>query len=185
MDLLRRSHARTVAKEARRPSDAAELARAEFEYTWRGFWASPPGLARLAFKNGDHVFQYSIDALDHKATMTALVGSSTRVVRPDPSAVLNAVCREGWELVNGSFVFGRAEDGSRETHMGYYLLRRCDENREAETEDQLARRLGWSPTALDQAQDEAVRCSVCDALFADIEAYTTHYRSEHQRTSVR
>ncbi len=184
MGLLKRSHARAAAMEARQRSEAAARARAEFEYTWRGFWDSPPGVARLAFKNGDHVFQYAIDTLDRTATMTAMVGNSARGMRLDPSAVLNAVCREGWELVNGSFVFVRAEEGSRETVMGYYLLKRCEENREAETEEQLARRLGWSPIPLNPANNAAVRCPKCAAPFADFDAYTAHYRLTHQSASL-
>jgi hypothetical protein len=35
----------------------------------------------------------------------AMVGSSTSRSTADPSEILNAVCNEGWELVNGSFVF--------------------------------------------------------------------------------
>jgi hypothetical protein len=159
--------------------DVAIRARAEFEYTWNGFWASPPGVARQAFNNGDHVFQYEIDILNHEAITRAMVGSSTRIAKLDPSAVLNAVCREGWELVNGSFVFVQAEGGLRETLLGCYLLKRCEENRETETEEQLARRLGWSPTAFDPAANGAVSCPECAAVFADLEAYTAHYRSMH------
>jgi hypothetical protein len=147
MSLIRRSPEKVAAKGSHQGEDLAAKERAEFEYTWRGFWESPPGVARRTFKNGDHVFQYSLDVLNQSAIMTALVGSSTRIVKLDPSAVLDAVCREGWELVNGSFVLVRSGDtiSSRETLMGYYLLKRCEENREPETEEELARRLGWSP----------------------------------------
>lgn len=184
MALIKTNPARAAAKRERQRSDAVARARAEFEYTWNGFWASPPGVARRAFSNGDHVFQYEIDLLDRRAIMTAMVGSSARIVRLDPSAVLNAVCREGWELVNGSFVFVRAEEGFRETLMGYYLLRRCEENREPETEEQLARRLGWTPPALDDGASEVVRCPECAELFPDLAAYSAHYQSTHQNVSV-
>lgn len=182
--MIKTSPVRAAAKKARQRSDAATRARFEFEYTWNGFWASPPGIARRAFANGDHVFQYEMDLLDQGAIMKALVGSSARLVRVDASAVMNAVCREGWELVNGSFVFVRAEDGFRETLMGCYLFRRCEENREAETEDQLARRLGWSPATLDPSANGGVKCPECAASFADREAYTAHYRSMHQSAAL-
>jgi len=175
MRLIRRSQAQVAARQAREHSQTAVQARAEFEYTWNGFWESPPGIARLAFSNGDRAFQYEIDILDQQAIMKAMVGSSSQVVRLDPSAVLNAVCREGWELVNGSFVFVRADGGFKETLMGCYLLKRCEENREAETEEELARRLGWSPTTLDPAANGGVRCPECGAVFADLEAYTAHW----------
>ena len=184
MGLIKRSPAQLAAKEQQQRAELeailARKKRAEFEYTWRGFWDSPPGVARRAFANGDHVFQYAIDVMDQTEIMRAMVGSNTRVVKLDPSAVLNAVCREGWELVNGNFVVVRAEEGFREALMGYYLLRRCEENREAETEEQLARRLGWSPTAPDQAEKEVVTCPECGAAFPDLEAYAAHYRSTHQ-----
>lgn len=205
MGLIRRNPEHVAAKEARQREELVLQRRAEFEYTWRGFWESPPGVARRAFKNGDHVFQYSLDVLDQTAIMTAMVGSSARIVRLDPSAVLDAVCREGWDLVNGSFVFMRAEDriSSRETVKGYYLLKRCEENREPETEEELAERLGWSQASLDQpnggdptpgeANDaetaptragNTLSCPECGATFPNPETYFAHYQSRHQNASV-
>jgi hypothetical protein len=73
-----------------------------------------------------------------------MVGSTTRKATGDPSEILNAVCNEGWELVNGSFVFVEQGQQSRDklmssgqnvaikgTVVGYYLFRRCPENRQA------------------------------------------------------
>ncbi|GAA5158953.1 MULTISPECIES: hypothetical protein [Amycolatopsis] len=61
---------------------------------------------------------------------------------PTPGAILNPVCREGWDLVNGSFVFVEQGQQSRDKLMssgqnvavkgqtvGYYLFKRCDANR--------------------------------------------------------
>lgn len=93
------------------------------------FFAAPPGQARLAFERGDQVFQYSIDA----TKMT------------DPVTTLNFVCNEGWELVNGSFVFveegqqsaakagGGANIATRGTTIAYYLFRRAEANRRETT----------------------------------------------------
>jgi len=66
-----------------------------------------------------------------------VVGSATTKRTSDPSDVLNAVCREGGELVNGSFVFVEEGQQSRDkfmasgqnvaikgTTVGYYLLKR-------------------------------------------------------------
>jgi hypothetical protein len=186
MNLIRRSPDQIAGKESRQREELVTQKRAEFEYTWRGFWESPPGVARRAFKNGDHVFQYSLDVLDQAAIMTAMVGSSTRIVRLDPSAVLDAVCREGWELVDGSFAVARAEDGfsTGDKLLGHYLLRRCEENREPETEEELARRLGWSPTVPDQTDNDALSCPECGATFAGLEDYADHYHSKHQNASI-
>lgn len=91
------------------------------------FFASPAGQARLAFERGDRIFQYSIDAA--KTT--------------DPVTTLNFVCNEGWELVNGSFVFveagqhkvgGGQNVATKGTTVAYYLFRRAEANLGEKTE---------------------------------------------------
>jgi hypothetical protein len=107
----------------------------------REFEASPAGQARAAFVRGDQVFQYSIDVMNQKAVIVAMVGSATTNRASDPSDILNSVCREGWELVNGSFVFVEQGQQSRDKFLssgqnvaikgatvGYYLFKRCDAN---------------------------------------------------------
>jgi len=102
-----------------------------------GFAASPVGRARTAFERGDAVFQYSIDVMSQQAIIVIMMGSATTKKTSDPSDILNAVCREGWELVNGSFVFVEEGQQSRDKFMasgqnvavkgttfGYYLFRR-------------------------------------------------------------
>jgi hypothetical protein len=81
------------------------------------------------FERGDRAFQYSIDA-----TKTT-----------DPVTTLNFVCNEGWELVNGSFVFveegqqsaanaeGGANIATRGTTAAYCLFRRAEANRRETT----------------------------------------------------
>lgn len=101
------------------------------------FGASPTGQARDAFERGDHVFQYSIDVMSQQAIIVAMVGSASTKKTNDPVAVLNSVCREGWELLNGSFVFVEEGQQSRDKFMssgqnvaikgttfGYYLFKR-------------------------------------------------------------
>jgi plasmid maintenance system killer protein len=113
----------------------------QIEKARNAFMSSPVGLARLAFKNGDHVFQYSIDVMNQQAIIIAMVGSTTSSKKADPTSVLSAVCHEGWELVNGSFVFVEQGQQSRDkflasgqnvaikgTTVGYYLFKRCEAN---------------------------------------------------------
>lgn len=108
----------------------------------RAFLDSPAGRARTAFERGDHVFQYSLDVMSQDAVIVPMVGSSTNKRTNDPVDVLNAVCREGWELVNGSFVFVEQGQQSRDkfmasgqnvaikgTTVGYYLFRRVEETK--------------------------------------------------------
>ena len=70
---------------------------------------TPVGQARAAFERGDHVFQCALD-----------VGS-------DSCEILNAIAREGWEMVSGSFgeVISAGDDVAIEgSTVGYYLFRR-------------------------------------------------------------
>jgi Protein of unknown function (DUF2510) len=107
------------------------------------FLRTPVGQARIAFERGDHVFQYDHDVMSQQAVIVSMVGSTTSKKTTDPSQILNAVCNEGWELVNGSFVFVEQGQQSRDkflssgqnvaikgTTVGYYLFRRCPENHE-------------------------------------------------------
>jgi hypothetical protein len=84
--------------------------------------------------------------LTQQAIIVAMVGSNTNKRTTDPVEVLNSVCREGWELVNGSFVFIEEGQQSRDKFMssgqnvavkgtivGYYLFRRCEANRRQQT----------------------------------------------------
>src|SRR5438132_13216970 len=84
---------------------------------WEAFYKTPQGQARLAFERGDHVFQYEIAVMNQKAIIVAMVGSTTSHKTVDPTWVLNSVCREGWELVNGSFVFVEQGQQSRDKFM--------------------------------------------------------------------
>jgi len=71
-----------------------------------------------------------------------MVGANTTKKTTDPTEILNSVCNEGWELVNGSFVFVEEGQQSRDkfassgqnvatkgSTVGYYLFRRCEANR--------------------------------------------------------
>jgi hypothetical protein len=129
-------------KEQRKREADQEKARREQEKVRQAFAKSPAGQARLAFERGDQVFQYSIDVMSQQAIIVAMTGSTTSSKATDPSVILNSVCNEGWELVNGSFVFVEQGQQSRDkfmssgqnvairgTTVGYYLFRRFEENR--------------------------------------------------------
>jgi hypothetical protein len=121
-------------KEIERQRAAAEKERARY-------LATPVGQAETAFAKGDHVFQYSHSVMSQTAVIVAMVGSSNIKSTKDPTEILNAVCRQGWDLVNGSFVFVVEGEQSRDKFLasgqnvavkgqtvGYYLFRRCPEN---------------------------------------------------------
>lgn len=144
--LGRKSDEEKAAKAARKTQDRAEAEerkRLQAVERARGdFFASPAGKARAAFAAGEQVFQYEHDVTSQKAVIVAMVGSGNSKQTSDPSVILNSVCHEGWELVNGSFVFVHEGSQSRDkfmssgqnlavkgTTVGYYLFRRCEVNR--------------------------------------------------------
>ncbi|WP_037814737.1 MULTISPECIES: hypothetical protein [Amycolatopsis] len=136
--------AEAAAKEQARLAAEDRKRQAQLEKERQAFEQSPAGRARAAFRNGDHVFQFSIDVMNQKAVIVAMVGGTTTQRTSDPVDVLNSVCREGWDLVNGSFVFVEQGQESRDKFMssgqnvavkgevvGYYLFKRCEANRQA------------------------------------------------------
>jgi hypothetical protein len=146
--IKRASEEEKAAKAERKAIEADEKARADATKARQklkdDFFASPPGRARNAFERGDHVFQYSIDVQKTEPIVIAMTGAFTKTkATNDPSEILNAVCNEGWELVNGSFVFLELGSESRDKFMasgqnvavkgtivGYYLFKRCEANRQ-------------------------------------------------------
>ncbi len=139
--LKRESDEEKAAKAAQQEADRA--AKAERDAVERAakdeaeFLKSAPGRARSAFQRGDAVFQYSLDVQDNKAVVVAMGPAYTKSKQTDPTDVLNAICAEGWDLVNGSFVFQELGSESRDKFMssgqnvavkgtviGFYLFRR-------------------------------------------------------------
>jgi hypothetical protein len=136
----RREKQEREAAEARAKAERQEQERIERER--QEFLASPAGRARTAFERGDQLFQFEIDVKNTKAAVIPMITATTNTSTTDPVAILNSVCNEGWELVNGSFVFHELGSESRDkflasgqnvavkgTVIGYYLFRRCDANR--------------------------------------------------------
>jgi hypothetical protein len=132
-DEIKKQHQREAA--ASKEADQLKKLRAEF-------FASPAGQAQLAFERGDRVFQYAIDVMSQKAIVIKMIGANTSHTTTDPSDILNSVCDQGWELVNGSFVFVELGQESRDKFMssgqnvaikgstvGYYLFKRSEANR--------------------------------------------------------
>ena len=137
---LAEEQARKQATEVQRQ---AERAAAEAERDRQAFLKSPAGKARTSYERGDSVFQVSLDVMSQQAIIVAMVGGTTTKKTTDPVDVLNSICREGWELVNGSFVFVEQGQESRDKFMssgqnvaikgatvGYYLFRRCESARQ-------------------------------------------------------
>ncbi len=129
---------RAIWAELRARREAAE-ARSPEE---RAFLRTPAGQARAARQRGDAVFQCSIDVMDQTAVIRMMEVGETEQTTTDPVAVLNSVCREGWELITGSFVFVERGQQSRDrfllsgqnvatdgTTVGYYLFRRAEDAR--------------------------------------------------------
>lgn len=130
-------NALTAGRASRQEAHDAEKAIRTAERAARAFAKSPAGQARTAFERGDRVHQYSLDVMSQEAIIFAMIGSATTKTTTDPSEVLNSVCREGWDLVNGSFVFVEQGQQSRDKFLasgqnvaikgrtvGYYLFKR-------------------------------------------------------------
>lgn len=130
-------------KQQERQADEERKQQQRIEKEREAFFKSPVGKARTGFERGDHVFQYRIDVHNQEAIIIPMGGGTTSQRTSDPLDILNSVCREGWEIVSGSFVFVEMGSESRDKFAssgqnvavkgrtdGYYLFRRCPENRQ-------------------------------------------------------
>jgi hypothetical protein len=128
-------------KEAERAAKAQHQEAQRLDKMRQEFARSPAGQARTAYERGDNVFQYSLDVRHTQAIVIPMFGATNTHTTTDPSVILNSVCAEGWELVNGSFVFLELGQESRDkflasgqniavrgTIIGYYLFKRCEAN---------------------------------------------------------
>jgi hypothetical protein len=140
--IQRKTQEEKAARAAQKQADQEAKAREKLR---RSFYKSPAGQARVAFESGAEVFQYETDVRTTKSVVQPiLLGSSanaketlTSRLSRGPVDTLNAVAHEGWELVNGSFVFMQTGQESRDKFMasgqqvavagkvvGYYLFKR-------------------------------------------------------------
>ena len=111
----RREKEERQSAEAQAKAERLELERIERER--QAFLASPAGQARTAFERGDQLFQFEIDVKNTQAVVIPMVTATTNTSSTDPVEILNSVCHEGWELVNGSFVFHELGSESRDKFM--------------------------------------------------------------------
>jgi hypothetical protein len=80
--------------------------------------------AREAFKRGDNVFEYNEAASLEDAYTGARYGRPFKAVQN--VRLLNEICLQGWELVNGSV---SKWDPSNSAYMvRFYIFRRCEAN---------------------------------------------------------
>ncbi len=126
-----------AADEALKARQQETKAKLQAAREWEQFMRSPQGLARQAYEAGDHLFQIGLDVMSQQAVIVKMIGSMAPQQTSDPSVVLNAITGEGWDLINGSFVFVQQRQQSRDkfmssgqniaiegTTMGYYVFRR-------------------------------------------------------------
>lgn len=134
-------------KRAARGAERQERARAQQA---AAFWASPAGRARTAFERGDAIFQFELDVRDSQTFTIPMFKTGAVTRAKDASDVLNSIARQGWSLVNGSFVFHETGSESRDKFMasgqhiavrgtvvGYYLFRRDPEARDANQDQEM------------------------------------------------
>lgn len=135
-------------KEAKKLAKDQERAAQEQARADKAFWAGPAGQARTAFSNGDQVFQVVFDVMHTQTYVVPMSRAGTTTGTSDPTAILNAICNEGWELITGSFVFLEYGSESRDKFMrsgqqvavsgtvfGYYLFRRTEVRGAAPSQD--------------------------------------------------
>jgi hypothetical protein len=82
--------------------------------------------AREAFKRGDSIFEYTQSATLEGAYEAARYGRPFKAVQN--VSLVNQICRQGWELVNGSV--SKWDPGSSAYMVRFYMLRRCEANLE-------------------------------------------------------
>lgn len=80
--------------------------------------------AREAFKRGDNIFEYTESASLESAYAGARYGRPFKAVQD--VSLLNQICHQGWELVNGSA--SKWDPGSSAYMVRFYILRRCETN---------------------------------------------------------
>lgn len=143
MGLFQKTPEQLAEQEQRRLDDEARRRARQAEKEAQEFRASPVGQARAAFERGDLLFQTSIDVMNQQAIIVAMIGSSTSQRTTDPSAILNAISREGWDLASASFTFIEEGQQSRDKFMssgqnvavkgrtaGYYVFKRAPQLRQ-------------------------------------------------------
>jgi hypothetical protein len=78
-----------------------------------------------AFERGDNIFEYTESASLEGGYTTGRYGRPFKAVQD--VGLLNEICRQGWELVNGSV--SKWDPGNSAYMVGFYIFRRCEANR--------------------------------------------------------
>jgi hypothetical protein len=134
----------------REEAEAAELTHQERERAVLApqrkleFELSPAGTARVAFQRSDDLLQVALSVRTSTTYTVPMVDTGALTQTNDPNEVLNAIAREGWDLVAASFVFHETGSESRDKLLasgqhiavsgdviGYYVFKRCEANRVA------------------------------------------------------
>jgi hypothetical protein len=82
--------------------------------------------AREAFNRGDNIFEYSEAASLESAYAGARYGRPFKAVQD--VGLLNQICHQGWELVNGSA--SKWDPGNSAYMVRFYTFRRSEANRD-------------------------------------------------------
>jgi hypothetical protein len=80
--------------------------------------------AREAFKRGDNIFEYTESASLEDAYTGAIHGRPFKAVQD--VSLLNQICHQGWELVNGSASKWDPDDSAY--MVRFFIFRRCEAN---------------------------------------------------------
>jgi hypothetical protein len=128
-------------KEAQNFAKEQSRAAEQHQKDHHAFRNSPVGQARTAYERGDALLQLVFDVVKTQTYVVVMSRAGTTTHSSDPTVILNAVSREGWDLVTGSFVFLELGSESRDkfmrsgqqiavwgTVLGYYLFRRSEAN---------------------------------------------------------
>jgi hypothetical protein len=109
-----------AAREERAEERERQRQMASVEAAEQAFYRTPAGKARIAYKRGQHLFQYELelDAIE-PTIIPGLPGSPARETT-DPVDILNSVSVEGWKLVTGKFIYSEMRNGV----IGCYLFKR-------------------------------------------------------------
>lgn len=110
------------------------------------FSETPVGQARMAFNMGYRFFQTQFEVRHQTGATLAMAGAFTASKDNDPTALLNAIADEGWDLVTASFVFVTTGEASRDkfassgqniaisgSTVGYYVFRRSEQHQTRDT----------------------------------------------------
>jgi hypothetical protein len=114
-----------AAREERATERERQRELAAIEAAKQAFFETPAGRARLAYKRGQHLFQYELEINDLPPSVIPGAAGTPSRETTDPVDVLNSVTVEGWKLITGKFIHSEARGGA----IGCYLFKRSQKRR--------------------------------------------------------